>query len=748
MLTCPNCGALCNADDRFCVNCGSRLTVPTASPQTAGISLPPIPAPPTPAAGHADPSSRSIPTMPIPVTPTPSQPDDGGPAAAAVSLSRKRRRAVIILIAAILALALVCGGGIAVWKLELIGPRTVPAISSGKADDVAKQLEGKGFVVKRKQVFSATRKGTYMRMEGAKSGDRLDRGSQITVVESRGPGVPEGTVGMTPEKAEARLKTMGVKVVEHEVVADHPGKVSVTVPADGQPLNDPSDGIHIGVGVDGDGIPVEIAGMDKDKAKDELESRGFTVTLKPLFSSRKNLGKIVRADPGIGVMTDTDKATLYYGVDASERYNVVGESMDNTMAMTNTGALAGEYCTDDGDCITLSVGSSDAKPTGLIVDGKEPDSTWDELTLCDYSQDASGCEPVDKDGKPLLKDFLISGTTGAMELYAGMGLPNCGTSVFSGDNPYAYCENDVPREVDSSKPWRDADVTIHDRDSRESLVYKAKELFVVMPVGADLKQLETDGYFSGSSTYQPDADRPYLIRRDNEAYKDVKAYKESGDSAIQDDPYAPGPHMKRFDKAPNAGNVYYLVENPVDFSQFTETTVSGKSDGKSKSDAGGKSDKNAKGDDKQGKSSKSGSPDTYFNSTYQYSVDIPRGYTWGPEPDIGDHGRSFTSPDGTVTIDAFAYYNISFRSPQEELDFLKENLDADASVALAEVHGQSVYLSYSSGGKIVYKREIVIDDSDGATGRILSVTLTYPSDARSEGDPLTETIPLTLKDLG
>ncbi len=90
---------------------------------------------------------------------------------------------------------------------------------------------------------------------------------------------------------------------------------------------DTDDGIHIGVGITGDGIPVEIAGMDKDEAKTKLQQQGFDVTLKPRFSSRKNLGKIVRADPGIGVRTSETNVTLYYGVDVSKRYDVVGTSI-------------------------------------------------------------------------------------------------------------------------------------------------------------------------------------------------------------------------------------------------------------------------------------------------------------------------------------------------------------------------------------------------------------------------------------
>ena len=94
-----------------------------------------------------------------------------------------------------------------------------------------------------------------------------------------------------------------------------------------------------------------------------------------------------------------------------------------------------------------------------------------------------------------------------------------------------------------------------------------------MPVGADLDQLESNGYFDGSTTYKPYADRPYLIRRDNSAYPEIKATNDAFHR--KPNPYAPGTNMQPFKKAPNAHNVYYLVEQPVDFSQFEGATVSG-----------------------------------------------------------------------------------------------------------------------------------------------------------------------------
>lgn len=477
------------------------------------------------------------------------------------------------LIAAIIAVLVVLAGtgfGLAARKLEWIGPRTVPTIRYRAAAEVSRELEAKGFLVKKKQMFNALGKGKCLGLVGVKAGDRLPKGTTVTVIESMGPGVPEGTVGSEPSKAETALLKMGVKVAEHEVVSEHPGKVAVTMPADGEPVRDTDDGIHIGVGITGDGIPVEIAGMDKDEAKTKLQQQGFDVTLKPRFSSRKNLGKIVRADPGIGVRTSETNVTLYYGVDASKRYDVVGTSVPDRGSdkfMTNTVALAGKYCTDGGNCLTLEPGQTDSNPSGLVLDGEGSSDFFDQLTLCTYSQDISGCNPPSGSYYNAMKDFLIQGDTGAMELYAGFGLPVCGTTSYVGDGP-TYCDGTSEKQVEDG-----SDGTAEQAMSEKYLKYVARDFFVVMPVGADLDQLESNGYFDGSTTYKPYADRPYLIRRDNSAHPEIKATNDAFHR--KPNPYAPGTNMQPFKKAPNAHNVYYLVEQPVDFSQFEGATVSG-----------------------------------------------------------------------------------------------------------------------------------------------------------------------------
>ncbi|MBT1170347.1 zinc ribbon domain-containing protein [Bifidobacterium sp. SO4] len=172
---------------------------------------------------------------------------------------------------------------------------------------------------------------------------------------------------------------------------------------------------------------------------------------------------------------------------------------------------------------------------------------------------------------------------------------------------------------------------------------------------------------------------------------------------------------------------------------------SGKSKSKTKSDAKDSTDtKKKSGTDSDSQSETKDSKDkkamdagtaTYSNGRFAYAVDVPASYDRGPESDNGD-GVKFSDPDSGVQIAVWGQYNALFHSPQDELDFLKENAGADPAFEL--VAGQSVYLSYEKDDTIYYIREIVTDE------KIAAVKISYPNTDRAAGDPLTETVPPTL----
>ncbi|MBT1176735.1 PASTA domain-containing protein [Bifidobacterium callimiconis] len=440
------------------------------------------------------------------------------------------------------------------------------------AVNVVAELRRQGIKTKVQKVYSGKTVGAFTGYDGMKPGDTVKNGQTVTVNESMGPGVPKGTEGSKAADVVTTLKDMNVPVTFHQMpvtdTSKHPeGTVLATYPADGAAVTDKSTGIQVGVATattQVNTVGYDVIGMDKDEAQSKFVSQGLTVTMTPRFSSKQYLGKIVDSEPKPGVVRSAGSAvTLYYGVDASQKNDVVGQELgygSTDIAMTNTTALAGKYCTDNGDCVTLKTAATSSKPYTLAVDGQQnvgdygSDTVWDGLSLCAYSQDAYGCVPNPSASymTDSMKDFLIDGDTGAMELFSGFGLPNCGDNPFVGDGPVS-CVNG--KTVFGTSGISGAS------GGQSDLTYVPKEFFVVMPVGADLDKLKADGYFDGSSDYKPNANRVYLIRRDNSAYKTVKA---DNGSTLTADPYSPGPSMKPFKQAPNANNVYYLVEGLQD----------------------------------------------------------------------------------------------------------------------------------------------------------------------------------------
>ncbi|MBT1171243.1 zinc-ribbon domain-containing protein [Bifidobacterium sp. SO4] len=672
MRYCTECGAGNEPDSKHCIMCGAPLDTTPSQPAATSAAhtgsgpqaesggdtrtLHDMPAP----SSHGGPATAvpgPVPMPPVGGTPKPAPVSDGtGDATAVAAVRPDRRRAIIIaILAAVLAICVVVAG-VAAWNV--FGPKTVPEISVTTASDAVSQLEGRGFKVVRKKQYDGAKKGSYLGLDGVKAGDRVSPGQPVTVLESAGPGVPQGTVGMTASQAEQSLSTMGVTVTEHEVVSDKPGHVAITTPADGDPVTDVEDGIHLGVGIEGEGIPVEIAGQYMDDAQSALEDKGYTVTMEPRFSSRQYLGKIVGANPAIGLKTDVKDVTLYYGVDASKRYEVLTEAKDangtKTVLATRADRLTGEYCTDGGDCLTLSESdSTSASVTGAIAMSDGKDST--DVKLCPYSQNAPwGCTPSnqtdDEFTKTYMKNWLISGDTGGFELHAGDGFPSCGDTVFySGGGVMGYhCDNGTVADG---------------MGTSTGLTYKPDEFLLYMPVDANLKTLESDGYFDGKTTYTPDKDRPYIIRRDNAKYKPVDA------TATGAKPFIPNETSKAvaFKDAPDKDNVYYLVEKPVDWTLIDGTTVDkAKSKAETKTEGAGSTETETKQDD-QAMARLAGTymmqpPMGTWHSAMVIKADgtfagvyNPGGMGGGPTKFTGRFTNLTAKDDGTYTMDCEDY---------------------------------------------------------------------------------------------
>lgn len=322
--------------------------------------------------------------------------------------ARNPRKLPLTIIAMVVVVLLVVTGCVVTYNLHLWGSHAVPYFSaddeSPSADDVLARLQGDRFNAKKRQEFSKEKRGTYLRLDGVQEGERVERTQEITVVESLGPGVPEGTVGEDEGTATKILSDMGVPVTKYTMVSDDPGKVVATFPqaghaleerdgtaktpatktdtgeADGTdtetsrdaPATDSPDGIKFAVGVKGDGVPVEVYGMAQAEAERLLRSRGFEVGVKLVPADRDMIGKVVRTEPQIGKESAASRATMYIGANAKDlraSMMITADGVEESelyhgKTPSDLSTLIGQWCTDAGDCVELA-------PTDSLNEGTQ-----------------------------------------------------------------------------------------------------------------------------------------------------------------------------------------------------------------------------------------------------------------------------------------------------------------------------------------------------------------------------------------
>lgn len=172
MEYCPHCGAPYDEGSRFCFQCGAPRQSAAGAPGAPAIPTAPIPVsdygnmaaqPPVPSPPRASETASNDgfaafaanagdagtpPTVPAGNSATPPA-NPTGSAAAQPSAKRPRMKLIAAIIAVLVVLA-GTGFGLAARKLEWIGPRTVPTVRYRTAAEVSRELEAKGFLVKKK----------------------------------------------------------------------------------------------------------------------------------------------------------------------------------------------------------------------------------------------------------------------------------------------------------------------------------------------------------------------------------------------------------------------------------------------------------------------------------------------------------------------------------------------------------------------------------------------------------------------
>ncbi|MCO6559108.1 MAG: PASTA domain-containing protein [Bifidobacterium sp.] len=654
MKFCNKCGHKLDDDQKFCTKCGAPAPSASAgnnaqvpprnnapqSPKAANVPMPQRSAanlgtPAVPDTGAANPTQAG--TMPT-ATGMASEIGQAGvnttanaamgsgaatttiapvSAAATTAVKTAGKKRLIIIIAAIVAVVLVvAGAGFGTYKAQLWGGKTVPKpadlgiaksskIHEFTAADVEASLHKRGFKTTIKQTFSAKPKGSFIGYHNIQANKRYSASDPITVIASNGPGVPEGTRGQSVRKIQKSVAGMGVPVHYYKVIVTDQKTPADTViasyPTDGQPVSDTKTGINIGVAEQGKGVGYDIVGQDKDQAKQQYASAGFNVTLKPRFSSKARIGKIVDSNPKPGSAANGGDLTLYYGIDASGFKDAVNEknvSPNSNMAPTSEETLEGTaapvegtYCNNAGKCITFS-GSANQKPNEgpRTYSSEAPEQLngsalydfGDQLVFCGSSQQAL-CSPSSE------PNALYAGDSGAFELtpYNSAFTFKCGNSAMTPD--YGFCVNGQRLSLDhAGEPGVSA--------TPSGASYEMGPLYVYFPVGSDVSKVTESGYFDKDSVAKAaqqkkiDTSRPFFISRDKSLYDKSSV---NINSVAMPNPFAPsfGTKQKTLEPvkpAPSDETAYYLVEDPqLDWGSLPEYVIDGDNRGKS----------TAKGDD-------------------------------------------------------------------------------------------------------------------------------------------------------
>lgn len=435
----------------------------------------------------------------------------------------------------------------------------------------------------------------------------------VTIVQSKGPGVPsKGIVGKKVGSVTKILKNMGVEVKVHNVVVDNKptGEVIGSEPMPGYSVINGNKGvINLAVASKNKGIPVNIFGMDKDKAKERLNSLGFNdITLKPHFASKKMIGKIMGTYPSLGSQFTGGHIDLLYGVDASGARTAIatdmkGKSLEYKKGNTKLQVigfmepLLGTWCTKSGDCINLGATNiytpnEYQKETRIYTingyPGDDFSSSFDRILrsytpntlemstdnlmqmILDVISSASvtSGEKLDPHMKDLMHNHLIAGDTGAIEFYQSLGVPYCGDDLYLLPIlDQKVCEAGHLKNYDGDVLSLFMD--LHNHKKWTGMSYKMTDFFVAIPVNAKLNELESSGYFKGKGKTQPDPNRPFILRRDPKLYKET-VVPFDGEYSTSDNPFVPTSKHKPvpFAPAPDDSNAYYLVEQPFDWSSL------------------------------------------------------------------------------------------------------------------------------------------------------------------------------------
>ncbi len=247
----------------------------------------------------------------VPVAGTPRRPVPPAEQPRARTAPRRSRRGLYLLLAVVIA-ALVAGIG--AWQIGSYA--NVPSVVTLDKAAAQKKLSDAGFEVR----FGTPAYDDKIALDSVirtdpEPGERVDEGSTITVILSRGPDVHEVPVvkGRTLEDAQALLKKANLEVGTispryHETIAE--GRVITTDPVAGELK---ARGSAIDIITSRGPRPIKIAdytGKKASTAEQQLGELGFAVTRTEKFSDTVAAGIVLSQTPSSGTGFKKDTITL------------------------------------------------------------------------------------------------------------------------------------------------------------------------------------------------------------------------------------------------------------------------------------------------------------------------------------------------------------------------------------------------------------------------------------------------------
>jgi serine/threonine-protein kinase len=319
----------------------------------------------------------------------------------AADKQKKRKKAIIIWsVVGILAVLAAIG---ALWYFnQPTSPETVevPEITSQmSAARAQEKIESAGLVFAEKQDTNSTEpQGTFTK-QSPKAGDKVSKGSTVTVWFSTGPQsvkVPDVT-GKSQDEARQELQNAGFTVGSTASVEDsgtvQKDHVTRTDPAAGQSLSKGSSVLlYISSGMTK--IP-DVTGKAQAEALQTLNDQGFNTNTTEENSDTVPAGSVTRTNPAAGTSVEQGTAITVYISKGKEQVtvpNLVGMTLDEakkalSSASLSTGTITGSQ--DGSSTVTQQNPAANAsvdKGTAVALNTTAPTSSYNPSSVVGMTQ--------------------------------------------------------------------------------------------------------------------------------------------------------------------------------------------------------------------------------------------------------------------------------------------------------------------------------------------------------------------------